>query len=209
MSERRRRGRVLLPGLAAAAGVAALALGALSTSPAGASGPSGAGAKPATHAHMQLADPVPGGVGSWPQTIRLQTRLHKAALRITDAAEASGGDRLGSVTADLDDRAVNVFWKGSVPDRMQTLLSTVRQDVPVHLHPTRFGLHQLFAEQMRLAHDSAVTASGQVTEISALPDASGLQMTLRREVGVSARAKSDAAAHAARSVSNVPLVVTS
>src|SRR4051794_37047327 len=209
MDKRNRPGPALLAGLAAAASVAALTTATLSTSPAEASGPSGSGGKPISHAHLLLTDPVPTGFSSWPQAISVQAKLHKAALRITDAAEASGGDRLGAVTADLDDRAVNVYWKGSVPDRMQTLLSTLRHEVPVRLHPTRFGLHQLLAEQMRLAHDPTVTASGQVTEIAALPDASGLQVTLRPHRGIDASTKSDAAARAARSSSTVPVVVTS
>ena len=207
MFKGQRHTAAVLVRLAGVASVAALAAGTLSTSAASASGAPGPDDKPLSRANVQLTDPVPAGFSSWPEVMGLQSRLHKAALRITDAAEANGGDQLGSVTADANDRAVNVYWKGSLPAGIRTLLTQLRRDVPVHVHAARFGQHQLFDEQMRLAHDPTVTASGQVTEISALPDATGLQVTLRPTDGVSARANSDAATRATLSSSTVPVVV--
>jgi len=92
------------------AGTTAMLAGTLSTQAAAAPSPAPEPAPAGNHLAAP-DDPPPAGFASWKDVAAMQGRLTRAATEITAAAQSAGGDGLGSITADPDERAVRVYWK--------------------------------------------------------------------------------------------------
>ncbi|WFE19635.1 hypothetical protein O7621_17060 [Solwaraspora sp. WMMD937] len=126
-------------------------------------------------AHPQVAEDIgpavvgamdiPGGFASWAELFTMQDKLNVAAdaLRALRGTEGTG---YAGVTADPADRAVHLYWKGSVPAAVHSLARD--QQVPVQIRPARHTEAELSA----LAWN-AVT-EGRFTSAAPRADGSGL-----------------------------------
>ncbi len=108
---------------------------------------------------------VPGGFDSWAELFAMQRRLNAVAERIL----ATGHDGHGGIVAAPADRALTVYWKGTIPARVRAVAAAA--DVPVLFRPARFTHSELVAEAQRLAADPTVVVIGPA------PDGSGLTAT--------------------------------
>jgi hypothetical protein len=173
-----------LPGALAAVSVALLATIALAT-------PAQAGSKADTKSPSPSSGPaaeaVPGGFATWADLFATQDKLNAAANRIlqTDSTGYAG------IVAAPESRQLRVYWKGSVPAAVTSLVGQL--GVPVSFLPARFTQRELVAEAQRLAADARVaTAAPEV-------DGSGVEITVTTTRGTSADVLSTA---------RVPLNVT-
>jgi hypothetical protein len=171
MSDWMRRRRVLA-GLAMVASATSLAAGTVSTR-AAAAAPAGKPAAPAAKPAL-FQGPPPAGFNSWQQVMAMQNRLNDAATKITSAA-ARSGDGLGSITANPLEKAVRVYWKGTMPTPVSGLVAALRAQTSIRVLPARYSQRELLAEERRLTG----TAGSQISEAAPLADAGGLRITLR------------------------------
>lgn len=173
----RRPYRVVLAAIAAAAcaGLSGIA----ATVPAAAAGTS-ATPKAVVNAADQTSDPVPGGFASWQQLLAVQEELNTAADRIKAAAEPAGtAAGYAGIIAAPEDRALQLFWKGELPDSVRQAIAAAGPAAPVQVRPaehTRQELLQQAREIIEAGRDAGVTA------VAPLPDGSGVRVAVSTPV---------------------------
>ncbi|MFE0178486.1 hypothetical protein ACFWZ2_39880 [Streptomyces sp. NPDC059002] len=112
--------------------------------------------------------PVPGGFATWTDLFGLQQRLNTKAMRIEKAARAQRQDNPVGIVAAPENRALRVYWHGTVPDSMRRQLSSRAGEVPVEVLPARFSASALRTAVHKL------NASGGTTMAVPQPDGSGI-----------------------------------
>ncbi|MFI8106061.1 hypothetical protein [Streptomyces sp. NPDC086023] len=149
--------------LGAGALAASLVAGTAAAQDAPAAKPAPAAPAGATTGHT---GPVPGGFASWADLMALQKKLDAAADRIT-ATRAEG--YAGIVTAP-ENRELRLYWKGTLPAPVRSLVADIRRSVPVRVLPAAHTERALQAEAARLIRQPGV--------LSAAPDADGSGLTV-------------------------------
>ena len=72
------------------------------------------------------------------------------------AREPSDDDGFTSVSIDLDERSVTLYWRGPVAERVRNVVERVRvAGIPVHVRTARYSLVQL-----RAAIDAVMATNG-------------------------------------------------
>ncbi|WP_406060801.1 hypothetical protein OG462_24710 [Streptomyces sp. NBC_01077] len=137
----------------------------------------GAGPKPVPSPGAQagrpfpaIADPVPGGFGSWQELFTVQQRLNAAASSIKQAADAAGHTGLTGIIAAPENRELRVYWHGAVPADMRKHIENRAAAVPVSVLPAEYSKAELGAEARRLL------ASGSVSLASTRADGKGVDV---------------------------------
>ncbi len=109
---------------------------------------------------------------------------------------------LGGTWIDDDGKTVRLYWKGAVPDEMETLLADVRADgTPVAVIAARYSAAELMAEASRIADLKPAQVDGvQITGAGPRNDYSGLDVRIAKAEDLS-RARQ-------RITSKIPLLLT-
>jgi hypothetical protein len=111
---------------------------------------------------VQPTGTLPAGFTTWAELFAVQDKLNSAAARIV----AMRGAGYAGIVAAPQNRALRVYWKGSVPTALRQLAG--RLGVPVTLLPARFTERELLAEAKRLAADPRVRSVGPEVDGSGL-----------------------------------------
>jgi hypothetical protein len=129
---------------------------------------------------IEQTDPVPGGFESWKELLATQEQLVKAAERITAAADKEAGkeaDKEGTGFAGVvvapENREVRMYWKGDLPETVDSVVGELRGDVDVSVLPARHTAGELAAEAERLARK----AGDALTSVAPQVDGSGLAVS--------------------------------
>lgn len=112
--------------------------------------------------------PVPGGFATWTDLFGMQQRLNTKAMKIDKAARAAGQNNPVGIVAAPENRALRVYWHGTVPDSMRRHLSSRAGDAPVQVLPARYSATALYTAVRKLA------ASGATSMAVPRPDGSGI-----------------------------------
>jgi len=137
----------------------------------------------------QTKTPVPGGFATWADLYAYQQQLNQAATAILKA----GGSGNASIVAAPEKRALQVYWYGDIPAKVQQTAQGFR--VPVSFRAAAFPHSQLAAEANRLAN------TGTVVEASPAADGSGIAVVVPTKLSATAMSS-------LRASSAVPLTVT-
>jgi hypothetical protein len=123
----------------------------------------------------------------------------EAADRIMKLASERAMSALGGTRIDDDGKTVRLYWKGLVPEELESLLANVRADgIAVEVIRARYSASELVAEARRIASLRPAEVDGvQVTGAGAREDYSGLDVTISRD--------EDLAKARQRIGSNIPL----
>jgi hypothetical protein len=108
----------------------------------------------------------PGGFASWRELFAFQARLNKVADRIT-AVEPGNP----SIIAAPQDRALRVYWKGTIPAEVKQIAR--QADVPVYLSAAAYTHKELTLISKRLVEEQP-----HVVEASANADGSGVDVAV-------------------------------
>lgn len=157
--------RRLLRGAAMALGAAAVTVAASGT--------------PAVFAHSPEKDQrtgtvqhdVPKGFGSWQEFQRSQNELVNAADRITLSAKRQNG--FAGIVLAPEKRTLRLYWKGRVPDSVDTVVTSLNGRVTVERLPARHSARELAAEVTKVTR----RAGGVITSVAPAADGSGLDVT--------------------------------
>lgn len=136
--------------------------------------PNPAAAADANH----LPRDVPGGFASWAELHDMQERLNAAATAIqaaaAEVAAKSGENGYSSVLAAPENRRLDLYWKGAIPEAVQQVIAAQGKQVPIRVIPARFSETELIAEVRRLGGQPGVG------EAAPMVDGSGVRVRLRR-----------------------------
>ena len=144
----------------------------------------------------RLPREIPGGFASWAELHDMQERLNAAATAIQATAAKLADNGYSNVMAAPENRRLDVYWRGAVPQTVQQVIATQSKTVPIRVIPAKFSEAELISEVRRL--------SGQpgIAETAPLVDGSGVRVRLQGGMAAS----SSAVAAALRS-SKVPTTV--
>ncbi|WP_158857654.1 hypothetical protein [Streptomyces sp. NRRL B-1347] len=112
--------------------------------------------------------PAPDGFATWSDLFTTQQRLNAKASKILTAARTAGHDNPVGVVAAPKNRALRVYWHGTVPDGMRRQLGGRAGDVPVEVLPARYS-----NDALRTAVRGLKT-SGATSMAVPRPDGSGV-----------------------------------
>ncbi|MEV4374827.1 hypothetical protein AB0J71_47810 [Nonomuraea sp. NPDC049637] len=129
-----------------------------------------AAGKPPTRDTTGPRGQVPGGFADWNALFSEQTRLNGVADRILARAETADG--YGGIIVAPENHEVRLYWKGSMPSAVQSLIDEGRLTAPVSVLPAAHSYAELLAEADKWSE------SGQVTGAAPQPDGSGVQISV-------------------------------
>jgi hypothetical protein len=118
---------------------------------------------------ITVTDPVPAGFTSWDEVNAVQQRLSAISDQIHEAAAAPDGTGFGSIVSEPQARQLKLYWKGSLPASVRTLLA---KDTGVSVVVQRAA----FSEKELQTEANRMMAANQVTGVAPQADASGLKV---------------------------------
>jgi hypothetical protein len=153
---------------------------------------------PAREYTRGVSDPVPHGFSSWDALLTAQNQLTATADSIVKAAGSSTETGYGSIRLSVGDNRLTVYWKGQVPQQVQSAIDARPAGMTVNVSPTNYSLTDL-QQQMTSLSSRAPAAGIKLTSVGPKPDSSGLQATVDGDI-TQAKEKLQ---------SSIPLTITS
>ncbi|MFF8848082.1 S1 family peptidase [Streptomyces sp. NPDC015127] len=120
---------------------------------------------------------IPGGFASWGDFFEVQDDLDLLADKVHAEDLRAGGHGYGSAVVSAENRQIELYWKGSPPKNISSILEKAPRNLSVKILPASYSM----TEMQRAAHQMASQPSvGKSRIVRAYPkaDASGLQVAV-------------------------------
>ncbi|MGC4793205.1 hypothetical protein ACLQ3H_03725 [Micromonospora saelicesensis] len=99
-------------------------------------------------------------------------RMNAAVDSIRELSHQIDGSGFGAAVADPEKRHATIYWKGQVPQAIQTLIDGQSRIVPINVLPAKYT-------EQEMLRDSKLLAKRQdVAQVGPSPDAQGVQVKL-------------------------------
>jgi hypothetical protein len=107
---------------------------------------------------------------------RAQAPLVAVADEIQRVVEEHGLDGFGGIAIDDEAGAVTLYWKGELPDELDSVIAA--SAVTVDVHPADYTEAELLAEAERIARLGTTRSGAVILQVGPLDDYSGLMVVV-------------------------------